>query len=112
MLANTTCDVHTFDCTHKGHSIHPSRHTYHQWCVGQQGGQTRPWANITAELGHSEVQLLNMDIGAYCTRAVGGHERNGSSAQQQQSLISSGWRQEQKQQTAAATRRRQQLPVC
>jgi hypothetical protein len=63
MLDSTPCEVHTFDCTYNGSSIHPGRHHYHKWCLGDGTGQYRTWANITQSLGHQQVDLLKMDIG-------------------------------------------------
>ena len=35
---NTKCDVHTFDCTVKGHALHPTRHHFHKiWCARREG---------------------------------------------------------------------------
>jgi hypothetical protein len=83
VLKETTCDIHTFDCTYNGTSKDP-RHSYHKWCIG---GSTEPgfrtWANITAELQHSKVDLLKMDIGKSHTvqeRLHGWQEGVGSAA--------------------------------
>lgn len=63
MLKSTSCNIHTFDCTFEGKSIHPERHTYHQWCFGNGAGRYRTWSNITQTLGHDYIDLLKMDIG-------------------------------------------------
>jgi hypothetical protein len=65
VLNETSCSVHTFDCTYDGKSQGP-RHSYYKWCVGDQknGSNFRSWANITATLNHSKVDVLKIDIGA------------------------------------------------
>jgi hypothetical protein len=73
MLKATKCQIHTFDCTYKGRSIHRKRHHYHKWCIGPDGpgskvnvsgvsGPFRSWTNITQTLGHQVVHLLKVDI--------------------------------------------------
>jgi hypothetical protein len=71
MLQQTTCEVITFDCTFNGTSQGP-RHTYHKWCLGDQqdGADFRTWANITASLGHSKVDVLKIDIGEFVDTAT------------------------------------------
>jgi hypothetical protein len=70
MLNETSCDIHTFDCTYDGKSQGP-RHFYQKWCVGEPGDpglsgrDIRTWSNITSELQHKVVDLLKMDIGAH-----------------------------------------------
>lgn len=64
MLQITSCQIHTFDCTYKGQSQDKNqRHLYHEWCIGKGGEKYRTWDNITATLGHKQVDLLKMDIG-------------------------------------------------
>lgn len=63
MLAATSCQIHTFDCTYDGKSIDPARHHYHKWCIGDGTAQYRTWANVTKTLGHNQIDLLKMDIG-------------------------------------------------
>jgi len=68
MLAYTSCEVHTFDCTFKGKSIRPGRHFYHSWCIGNPGlgiGTNltfKTWDDVTVELRHDYVNLLKIDI--------------------------------------------------
>lgn len=52
------------DCTVKGRSLSPGRHSYHDWCLGDPRLRPglRPWANVTASLGHKRVDLLKLDI--------------------------------------------------
>lgn len=70
MLKQTSCSIHTFDCTYNGSSIGP-RHTYHKWCVASantvaaKGPTYRTWSNITLSLGHKHVDLLKIDIDGY-----------------------------------------------
>ncbi|KAI8477200.1 MAG: methyltransferase domain-containing protein [Monoraphidium minutum] len=62
MLKLTQCEIHTFDCTYDGASIHP-RHHYHKTCLGFP---TQPlfedYASITQRLGHTVVDFLKIDI--------------------------------------------------
>jgi FkbM family methyltransferase len=68
MLAATSCELHTFDCTYEGSSILPGRHFYYQWCIGNPGlgittGLTfKSWDQVTRELNHDYVNLLKIDI--------------------------------------------------
>lgn len=64
VLSTTDCSVNTFDCTYAGASQGPG-HSYYKWCVGdpKNGPEFRSWANITATLGHSKVDMLKIDIG-------------------------------------------------
>lgn len=63
-LNETKCLVNTFDCLWNGTSQGP-RHKYYKWCVGdaKHGSDFRSWANITATLGHSKVDVMKIDIG-------------------------------------------------
>lgn len=77
MLAETPCEVHTFDCTSPAKTRGP-RHHFHPVCVGvpREGVQCsygdncrtfervryRSWEQITAALGHDRVDLLKVDI--------------------------------------------------
>jgi hypothetical protein len=64
VLNQTSCSVHTFDCTYDGESQGP-RHSYYKWCVGDEksGENFKSWATITKTLGHSKVDVLKIDIG-------------------------------------------------
>ena len=69
MLNNTNCEVHTFDCTYKGHSIHP-RHTYHRLCLGTQainlpkmeGLQFRTLKETVSFIGIQNIPVMKIDI--------------------------------------------------
>lgn len=77
MLAETACEVHTFDCTSPARTRGP-RHHFHPICVGvpREGVQCsygdncrifervryRSWEQITAALGHERIDLLKVDI--------------------------------------------------
>ena len=55
MLNSTGCEVHTFDCTVDGHSVHKGRHFFHKTCLGRPGTPTNltytnfPWPNAMAQ---------------------------------------------------------------
>eukprot|EP00879_Flechtneria_rotunda_P001331 GHRR01001481.1.p1 GENE.GHRR01001481.1~~GHRR01001481.1.p1 ORF type:complete len:390 (+),score=80.39 GHRR01001481.1:272-1441(+) len=62
-VKHTQCEIHTFDCTYNGESIHP-RHIYHKVCVGRAGANFRTWEEITHMLGHHHkgVDVAKIDI--------------------------------------------------
>lgn len=62
VLKETSCEIHTFDCTFDGADLHP-RHKYHKTCIGNGLNGYQTWSNVTQGLGHSKVDLLKMDIG-------------------------------------------------
>ena len=69
MLTVTDCDIHTFDCTISGASIHP-RHQYHQRCLGSSAKAALDERFITlssaaAELGVEKINLLKIDVEGY-----------------------------------------------
>ena len=71
MLQLTRCEIHTFDCTYNGKSLH-TRHTYHKTCVGppSTGPLFKSYDAILKELGHSSVDFLKIDIGGCCLPAA------------------------------------------
>lgn len=68
MLAATSCDIYTFDCTYEGATILPGRHFYYKWCIGNPGLSIatgldfKSWDDVTRELQHDYVNLLKVDI--------------------------------------------------
>lgn len=70
ILANTTCSVHTFDCTFAGRSLGP-RHTYHQLCLGapdhaEQFQRISSYPQIVKELKHEgKVKILKIDVESF-----------------------------------------------
>eukprot|EP00775_Hariotina_reticulata_P005574 gene5574-5811_t len=66
MLNVTPCEIHTFDCTYNGSSQHPSRHFYHNWCVGpERNPKYRNWSNITQTLRHASVDVVKVQIESF-----------------------------------------------
>lgn len=68
MLAATSCEIFTFDCTYKGKSIKEGRHFYYDYCIGDPAlskttGRTfKSWDDVTREFKHGYVNLLKIDI--------------------------------------------------
>lgn len=67
ILAQTECEVFTFDCTTLGHPIN-ARHRYIMQCLGSEGQmQANPqsWTTLEAamaRLGHNKISVLKLDI--------------------------------------------------
>ncbi|KAL4424082.1 hypothetical protein ABPG75_001383 [Micractinium tetrahymenae] len=84
VLKDTPCEVHTFDCTWNGSSIHPDRHTYHKICLGDRSElresehhgpmlfKTLP--DIVKMLGYRSIDLLKVDIEGFEYEVVSGWE--------------------------------------
>lgn len=69
ILKRTTCEVHTFDCTVSGKSIHPN-HKYHPFCLGsavqaQNFKHFKTLQQLMDMLGHANLSFLKMDIEGY-----------------------------------------------
>lgn len=62
ILRATRCQVHTYDCTYNGTSIHPGRHTYHKVCIGQGGDRFKTWKDVATDWGHQHVAVAKVDI--------------------------------------------------
>lgn len=71
-LKETKCEVHTFDCHYQGGaSQHKGRHFFHPVCLGGKTEQRRAGnatleyktlADLISMTGHSQVDMLKMDI--------------------------------------------------
>ena len=72
MVLSTPCEIHTFDCTVEPKDLPADldrrgagRVHFHPWCVGLPGGQSGPnfysWEELTAKLGHAQVDLKKID---------------------------------------------------
>jgi hypothetical protein len=87
----TPCEVHTFDCTYDGKDLpeFAGRHHYHKTCVGHPSGTGSAsnansslfmtYPAILAQLGHSHVDLLKIDIEGGSWHGEQRHHPNGGS---------------------------------
>lgn len=68
LLAETPCDIFTFDCTSNeppADVAHPRLH-FERVCLGHSGGDDfRTLGELAASRGHSTISLLKMDIEGY-----------------------------------------------
>ena len=64
VIANTKCEVHTFDCKSEGKSIKEGRHTHHKLCIGQGKAKHMGWLDIVVKLGHHIKGIAALKIGA------------------------------------------------
>eukprot|EP00123_Amoebidium_parasiticum_P021160 comp6263_c0_seq1/m.2082 comp6263_c0_seq1/g.2082 ORF comp6263_c0_seq1/g.2082 comp6263_c0_seq1/m.2082 type:complete len:365 (-) comp6263_c0_seq1:610-1704(-) len=69
MLANTPCEMHTFDCTSTPKVLSPKHH-FHSICIGDLKQSTSdrkfmPLDDIKKMLNHPKIDLLKMDIEAF-----------------------------------------------
>eukprot|EP00878_Enallax_costatus_P031135 GHUV01034013.1.p1 GENE.GHUV01034013.1~~GHUV01034013.1.p1 ORF type:complete len:190 (-),score=16.53 GHUV01034013.1:64-633(-) len=53
ILAGTSCEVHTFDCTRDGQSVDARRHRFHRWCLGGNGTDHKSLQQIVSDLNHT-----------------------------------------------------------
>jgi hypothetical protein len=76
------CEVHTLDCTltsEKTPRILPERVHFHALCLGDDdapGARFRSLRSIMAQLGHSQIDLLKVDIEGFEYRVVEALFRN------------------------------------
>jgi hypothetical protein len=62
ILNTTRCHVHTYDCTYRGKSLDPARHTYHKVCIGEKGWWYKTWKEVSEDWGGKHVAVAKVDI--------------------------------------------------